>query len=291
MPGYWKKSEILSTFWTGTMRRETSDAKILFLYMIDQKDRQGEVFGAWDHFAFHCGWEKEDDGGKATFETALASLMAPDPESSSKLENGRRVIQIAPNHYRLVTHKEQEAKLAAERKRMRDRVGRKERYARETAPSSLAGSDKDKGAASQASLLPLPGGDAAPPELVEAVKIAYNNKDRAVTAQNVKTWKYLTTSGPTGERKAHKPWVILAVVELARADNLARGDGAFCWSDQLNSFDALITRKAAYVEDDDGKAHRTTKGQPTKFEKMYIHFLPQLKTMAERRAAQEKEQS
>jgi len=293
MPGYWKKSEILSTFWTGTMRREESDTKILFLFMIDQKDRRGEVFGAWDHFAFHCGFYDGEALSKKRFEQALKRLMAPDPESTSKLMEGRRVVQLGPNHYKLVTHEEQERKLAAERKRARDREGRRERYAREVA----AKNDRPgPGVAEPPALSPSPPmaetGEpekkppaATPPELIEAVRISHNDPERNPSKADVAAWNQLTSRGQNNERKAYLPWVILAVVKLARADTEPRGDGNFCWSQQLNSFAQLITKKPALVEGEDGKMKRTTVGQPRKFDKMYAYFYEQLKRLNEQRAA------
>lgn len=110
------------TMFKGTMRREGDPVWRLFQLFLSEKDGVGEVHGTWDHFAFHCGWETEEDRGKAKFEAAVGRLMDPDPESTSQDEDGRRVIQLGPNHYKLVNFAQYDEDYRAEIRRAKDRA-------------------------------------------------------------------------------------------------------------------------------------------------------------------------
>lgn len=95
------------TFFTGTMHSESAPTKVLFLAML-LECTAGTIVATRDHLSRFTGLTVEQ------VEEGLRRLMAPDPNSTSPEEDGRRVVEVegARNTFRLVNFPKYQPALA-----------------------------------------------------------------------------------------------------------------------------------------------------------------------------------
>lgn len=70
----------------------------VWLFMLVKCDKNGNVYGTWPALARMANVDDVE------FETAMATLMAPDASSTSQLEDGRRIIEAGPNLLHVVNY-------------------------------------------------------------------------------------------------------------------------------------------------------------------------------------------
>jgi hypothetical protein len=84
------------SFFDSSIRRESAETRIVFLAMISKCDLQGIVRATDDAIAAHACVSL--DATRA----ALERLNSPDPKSTTPDEEGRRIVEIGPNQWRVV---------------------------------------------------------------------------------------------------------------------------------------------------------------------------------------------
>lgn len=122
MPGWYRIIEIMDTFFTGTISLETSDTRIVFLGMLSLADRNGEVHAPALGIARWVNLPIE------TVEASLVRLMSPDTGSTSQAEDGRRILPIGPNEWKLVNYEKYRDIIRREKKRAIDAQRAYEKY-------------------------------------------------------------------------------------------------------------------------------------------------------------------
>jgi hypothetical protein len=122
MPGDFTK--LFHKFFRSSISRESAETRIVFLGMISLCDKNGLVESTVDGISRHVALSYE------VTEAALERLQAPDPESTTPDEDGRRVIREPGNRWRVVTFRkywdlqqkeERREYLAEAKRRQRDR--------------------------------------------------------------------------------------------------------------------------------------------------------------------------
>lgn len=89
-------AKLYRTFFTGSMRRESDATRLIFLACLTLADRCGEFTAEPDFIASYAN-EPLD----ITL-AALERLQSPDENSSSQDEDGRRLMKIGPNRWKVV---------------------------------------------------------------------------------------------------------------------------------------------------------------------------------------------
>lgn len=112
--------KIESSFWWSTISKETADTRILFQAMIQLADKDGIVLGSPAVLAKFATLDELD------VVAGLDRLMSPDPDSTSPKYEGRRVLELDKNVWRVVNYKKY-IKPASERSAYQRELMRKRR--------------------------------------------------------------------------------------------------------------------------------------------------------------------
>lgn len=115
----WQKT-LLSSLW----RNESMSTRIVWITLLMMKDSEGRVISS------KPGLRDTARVSDNELEVALGVLMAPDPASSSKAEEGRRIVEI-PGGWRIVNHDLYRFSTEAKRAYWRET---KAKYRQKTAP-------------------------------------------------------------------------------------------------------------------------------------------------------------
>lgn len=90
--------KVYETFWRGTLKREDLHVRILFLAMIQLCRNGGVLKESPANLADYAGMSID------LAQDALIKLQQPDPDSRTQTEDGRRVVHLGENHWKVVNY-------------------------------------------------------------------------------------------------------------------------------------------------------------------------------------------
>lgn len=93
-----KSLPLFRTFFTSSIRQETAETRLVFLGLMALADAQGVVQATTGAIADFVSLNEID------VKAALTRLSSPDENSTSPDEEGRRIVSIGPNRWRIVNY-------------------------------------------------------------------------------------------------------------------------------------------------------------------------------------------
>jgi hypothetical protein len=112
---------VFNDIFTSSVWEEEPHVRLLWIYFIVSRDQHGEVYGTNSGLARMVNLSVEQ------IEDALRVLSSPDPESTSSAEEGRRIVWVSNNRWRVVNHEHYSSLDNLEKKRAAHRVAQ-EKY-------------------------------------------------------------------------------------------------------------------------------------------------------------------
>ena len=115
----------------GTMKATSMCAKLLLDAMVLSANPEGYVHGSVEHWSSYLQYPPV---ALSEVEEAIRQLEAPDPRSSTPDEEGRRIVPLGPNRWRIVNYLRYKYVTPQERKRAQHAAAQARYRAREEQP-------------------------------------------------------------------------------------------------------------------------------------------------------------
>jgi hypothetical protein len=106
-------TKLFSSILQSTIWLENSDVKVVWITLLAMADRDGRVEASVPGLAKTAGVDR------SACERALSLFLAPDPDSRTKINDGRRIEEI-PGGWRLLNYETYRERLSVEERRARD---------------------------------------------------------------------------------------------------------------------------------------------------------------------------
>jgi len=216
--GWYEVLIIWDGFFTGSIRKEDAETRILFLAMLKLANSKGVVRGTDDFLANYAAITVPE------CQRGLERLASPDPHSTNPAENGRRIKSIGKNLWQIINYEDyieryREANRQAYMRRyMRDYQPKKRKQ--QSSPSSTSLTKSDFTAEEWAVLV----------EIRKAIAKVHEKPLRAPSQRELKDFRRILRYGLSDAREA---------IMWALADNEPRGESGFCWAAQVLTIPTL----------------------------------------------------